>query len=99
MLRSKGLGFNIAFGTIGKLAIMFLVDLKNEHEYILYFLIFVFLLLIFSNGLPKRIGSFVLDLPKSEENKVNIIERIESIDANSQDEYSGLVFNESKSNN
>jgi hypothetical protein len=40
-----------------------------------------------------------LDLPKSEENKVNIIERIESIDANSQDEYSGLVFNESKSNN
>ena len=99
MLRSKGLGFNIAFGTIGKLVIMFLVDLKNEHEYILYFLIFDFLLLIFSNGLPKRIGSFVLDLPKSEENKVNIIERIESIDANSQDEYSGLVFNESKSNN
>ena len=99
MLRSKGLGFNIAFGTIGKLVIMFLVDLKNEHEYILYFLIFDFLLLVFSNGLPKRIGSFVLDLPKSEENKVNIIERIESIDNNSQDDYSGLVFNESKSSN
>jgi len=99
MLRSKGLGFNIAFGTIGKLVIMFLVDLKNEHEYILYFLIFDFFLLVFSNGLPKRIGSFVLDLPKSEENKVNIIERIESIDNNSQDDYSGLVFNESKSSN
>jgi len=99
MLRSKGLGFNIAFGTMGKLVIMFLVDLKNEHEYILYFLIFDFLLLVFSNGLPKRIGSFVLDLPKSEENKMNIIERIESIDNNSQDDYSGLVFNESKSSN
>ena len=99
MLRSKGLGFNIAFGTIGKLVIMFLVDLKNEHEYILYFLIFDFLLLVFSNGLPKRIGSFVLDLPKSEENKVNIIQRIESIDDNNQDEYSDLGFNEGKSNN
>lgn len=99
MLRSKGLGLNIAFGTIGKLVIMFLVDLKNEHEYILYFLIFDFLLLVFSNGLPKRIGSFVLDLPKSEENKVNIIQRIESIDDNNQDEYSDLGFNESKSNN
>jgi hypothetical protein len=99
MLRSKGLGFNIAFGTIGKLVIMFLVDLKNEHEYILYFLIFDFLLLVFSNGLPKRIGSFVLDLSNSEENKVNIVERIESFDNNSQDEYSNLVFNESKLNN
>ena len=99
MLRSKGLGFNIAIGTIGKLVIMFLVDLKNEHEYILYFLIFDFLLLVFSNGLPKRIGSLVLDLPKSEENKVNIIERIENIDNNGQDDYSGLGFSESKSNN
>ena len=67
MLRSKGLGWNIGFGTIGKLVVMFLVDLSNEHEYILYFLLFDFLLLIFTYGLPNRIGSLVLDLNEEKE--------------------------------
>ena len=69
MLRSKGLGWNIAFGTIGKLVVMFLVDLSNEHEYLLYFMLYDFLLLVFSYGLPKRIGSFVLEFTNYEENK------------------------------
>lgn len=98
MLRSKGLGLNIAFGTIGKLVVMFLVDLKNEHEYILYFLIFDFLVLIFSNGLPNRIGSFVLDIPNYEEKNEskNIMDKIKDIEINGE-EYLGLGLNESKS--
>ena len=83
MLRSKGLGWNIAFGTIGKLVVMFLVDLRNEHEYILYFLFFDFLLLVLSYGLPKKIGSFVLELSNYKEKKKNpfdiIKDEIESI--------------------
>ena len=82
-LRSKGLGWNIAFGTIGKLVVMFLVDLRNEHEYILYFLFFDFLLLVLSYGLPKKIGSFVLELSNYKEKKKNpfdiIKDEIESI--------------------
>ena len=69
MLRSKGFGLNIAFGTIGKLVIMFLVDSKNENEYILYFLTFDFFVILFSFALPKKIGSFVIDLNEHEENK------------------------------
>ena len=69
MLRSKGLGWNIAFGTIGKLVVMFLVDLSNEHEYLLYFMLFDFLLLVFSYGLPKRIGSFVVGFTNYDENR------------------------------
>ena len=73
MLRSKGLGYNIAFGTIGKLVVIFLVDLNNGNEYILFFLFFDFLLLVFSYGLPNRIGSLILDLPFYKETKNNDI--------------------------
>lgn len=62
MLRSKGLGWNIAFGTFGRLFVMFFEDLINEDDYILYFLIFDFFLLVVAFGLPKKIGDFVLDL-------------------------------------
>ena len=76
MLRSKGLGLNIAFGTIGKLVVMFLVDSTNEHEYILYFILFDFFLLVFSNSLPHKIGSFVLGIDyiknKKEKNEILI---------------------------
>ena len=78
MMRSKGLGWNIAFGTVGKLVVMFLVDLSNEHEYILYFMVFDFLLLVFSYGLPKRIGSFVLELNDYEEKNKKEFEDIEN---------------------
>ena len=65
MLRSKGLGWNIAFGTFGRLFVMFFEDLINEDDYILLslhnplqlkhcFLIFLYLFLTlraFSNEL------------------------------------------------
>ena len=78
MLRSKGLGWNNAFGTLGKLVVMFLVDLSNEHEYMLYFMVSDFFLLVFSYGLPRKIGSFVLELNDYEEKTKKEFEDIEN---------------------
>ena len=83
MLRSKGFGLNIGLGTIGKLAIMFLIDFRDENEYILYFIIFDFFVMVFSYALPDRIGSFVIDLgeknkkEQEKNNGTNIGEMIE----------------------
>ena len=62
MLRSKGLGWNIALGVFGKLAVTFIIDLEDKNEYLLYILLFNFLMLVFSNGLPSKIGSLQIDL-------------------------------------
>jgi len=69
MLRSKGLGWNIALGIFGKLVATFVIDLNDKNVYVLYFLLFNFLMLIFSYSLPKRIGSIVIDLVKDGQSK------------------------------
>ena len=90
MLRSKGLGWNIGFGTIGKLFVMFLVDLSNDHEYILYFLVCDFFLLVFSYGLPYKIGSFVLDLKDYEKKDKKKEKQKEKSDFDDSDEQEVL---------
>jgi len=86
MLRSKGFGLNIGLGTIGQLVIMFLIDFRDENEYILYFLIFDFFVLVFSYALPDRIGNFVIDLnennqkEKEKNNTTNIEEMLDNIE-------------------
>ena len=67
MLRSKGLGWNIALGVVGKLIVALVIDSRATDEYFLYFLVFSFLALVFSNSLPKRIGSLLIDLSQDEE--------------------------------
>ena len=69
MLRSKGFGLNISLGTIGKLVIMLLIDFKDQYDYILYFFVFNFFVLVISYALPDRIGSFVIDSKKNQEEK------------------------------
>ena len=92
MLRSKGLGWNIAFGTIGKLVVMFLVDSVNEHEYMLYFMLFDFLLMVFSYGLPNKIGSFVLELSYyKKRNEEKTKEEFEDIENENDDENINIV--------
>ena len=66
MLRSKGLGWNIALGVVGKLLVTFVIDLTDKHAYILYFLLFDFLTLIFSNSLPSKVANLTIDLSKDE---------------------------------
>ena len=75
MLRSKGLGWNIALGVVGKLLVTFVIDLTDKHAYTLYFLLFVFLTLIFSNSLPSKVGSLTFDLSKDEKAK-KILDKI-----------------------
>ena len=75
MLRSKGLGWNIALGIVGKLLVIFVIDLTSKHDYILYFLLFVFLTLVFSNSLPSKIGSLTIDLSRDEKAK-KILDKI-----------------------
>ena len=75
MLRSKGLGWNIALGVVGKLLVTFAIDLTDKHAYILYFLLFDFLTLIFSNNLPSKFGSLTIDLSKDEKAK-KILDKI-----------------------
>ena len=71
MLRSKGLGWNFAIGVSGKLIVALIIEPRTTNEYFLYFLVFNFLALVFSNSLPKRIGSLLIDLTQDEEaNKV-----------------------------
>ena len=69
MLRSKGLGWNISIGIFGKMAATFVIDLNDKHDYVLYFLVFDFFMLLFSYALPRRIGSIVIDLSKDENAK------------------------------
>ena len=66
MLRSKGLGWNIALGILGKFFVTFVVDLEEKHHSILYFLFFLFFTLVFSNSLPSKIGSLTIDLSRDE---------------------------------
>ena len=75
MLRSKGLGWNIALGVVGKLIVALVIDSRARDEYFLYFLVFNFLALVFSNSLPKRIGSLLIDLSQDEETS-KMIDRI-----------------------
>ena len=69
MLRSKGLGWNIALGIFGKLVVTFIIDLADKHVYILYFLLLNFLMLVFSNRLPPRIGSLLIDFGKDDKER------------------------------
>ena len=69
MLRSKGLGWNIALGIFGKIVVTFVIDLADKHDYILYFLLVNFLMLVFSNRLPPRIGSLQIDFGKDDKDQ------------------------------
>ena len=63
MIRTKGLGWNLAFGFLGVIIEIILTeytDLKND---IKFFLIFIFFALVLSYGLPKKIGTFILESP------------------------------------
>ena len=63
MIRTKGLGWNLAFGFLGVIIEIILTeftDLKNDMK---LFLIFIFFALVLSYGLPKKIGTFILESP------------------------------------
>ena len=69
MLRSKGLGMNIALGILGKLVVTFIVDSYERNDYILYILLFNFFMLVLSNKLPIKIGSLTIDIANKDNNR------------------------------
>ena len=65
MIRTKGAGFNIGFSAIGTIVAIFLVENLDFDSLILYFLLFNFFSLVICYGLPMKIGTLILDNPKS----------------------------------
>ena len=71
LLRTKGLGLNKALGRIGSILSPLFINNLTFENIICYFLIISFFGLVFSFGLPKRIGQFLSVSNKSieEQNK------------------------------
>ena len=65
LIRTKGIGFNIGFSGIGTIISIFLVENLKFDGLILYFLLFNFFSLVFCYSLPNRIGTLLLENPKS----------------------------------
>jgi hypothetical protein len=65
MIRTKGVGFNIGFSGIGTIISIFLIENLDFDSLILYFLLFNFFSIVICYGLPNKIGTLLLDNPKS----------------------------------
>ena len=69
LIRTKGVGFNIGFSGIGTVISIFLVENLSLDSLILYFLLFNFFSMVICYGLPNKIGTLLLDNPKSVKNE------------------------------
>lgn len=69
LIRTKGLGGNLAIATLGDIIALFLINEIKIKAICLYFLMFEFFGLVFSYGLPNKIGTVILQEPYKEENK------------------------------
>ena len=65
LIRTKGVGFNIGFSGIGTVISIFLVENLSLDSLILYFLLFNFFSMVICYGLPNKIGTLLLENPKS----------------------------------
>ena len=71
VIRSKGLGLNIAIGKLGGIFSPFFIESLDLNNIILYFLVFTFFSLLFTYALPQKIGSITLDYANDEVKKNN----------------------------
>ena len=69
IIRSKGLGGNLSIATIGDIISVFLAFELEINNITLYFLMFEFFGLVFSYGLPNKIGTVILEEPYKQEKK------------------------------
>ena len=63
MIRTKGFGWNKAFGFLGVIIDIVLTEFIELKTNITVFLIFGFFSLVLSYGLPNKIGTFILESP------------------------------------
>ena len=80
ILRTHGLGGTLTLASIGDIISVFFDNEVKLDDISLYFLIFLFFALMLSYGLPKKIGTIILEKPKEEEKKPQIDENLDNID-------------------
>ena len=66
MIRTKGLGWNIAFGFIGSILSDIFNEFININDIIYIFLAFETFTMILSYGLPNKVGTLIIDSPSSQ---------------------------------
>lgn len=69
LIRTKGLGGNLAIATLGDIIALFVNNEVQKQDICLYFLMFEFFGLVFSYGLPNKIGTVILQEPYKEDKK------------------------------
>jgi len=69
LIRTKGLGGNLAIATLGDIIALLISNEVKTKDICLYFLMFEFFGLVFSYGLPNKIGTVILQKPYREDNK------------------------------
>ena len=67
IIRTHGLGGSLTLLSLGNIIALFFDFEMDLKDITLYFLIFIFFALVFSYGLPNRIGSIILAKPYEEE--------------------------------
>ena len=65
MIRTLGAGFNLGFSSIGAIVAIIIIENLEFDSLILYFLLFDFFSMVICYGLPMKIGTLILDNPKS----------------------------------
>ena len=63
MIRTKGLGWNKSFGFIGAIISIIIIEFMEIKHALSIFLILEFFTMTLSYGLPKKIGTFILESP------------------------------------
>ena len=86
VIRSKGLGLNIAIGKLGGIFSPFFIESLDLNNIILYFLVFTFFSLLFTYALPQKIGSIILDYANDEMKKKNKKKKENENDDSDEDE-------------
>ena len=86
VIRSKGLGLNIAIGKLGGIFSPFFIESLELNNIILYFLVFIFFSLLFTYALPQKIGSIILDYANDEMKKKNKKKKENENDDSDEDE-------------
>ena len=79
-LRTHGLGGTLTLASIGDITSVFFDNEVDLNDISLFFLVFLFFALMLSYGLPKKIGTIILEKPREEEEKPQIDENLDNMD-------------------
>ena len=101
MIRTKGFGWNKSFGFVGAIISNILIEYSHINNGLIIFLVFEFFSMTLSYGLPKKIGTFILESPshipntkeKDKENELIVIRNTLQIKDKDYHEYMNKLTN------